>query len=290
MKRTITYLIVIFVVMATLLCLNGIPAFAEEILTGACGETLSWSLDLETETLTISGEGPMKDYTSGSTPWKQYANQIKTVVVQEGVTTIGCRAFSGLRVLTDVSLPQSLRSIGECGFINCTSLEQIRLNDGLQRLERGVFYGCSTLQILAIPDTVTYLGESLCDGCISLTQVTLGSGLQCIDQWAFATCENLAYNEFDNALYLGTADNPYFALISTKDDAITSCQIHDDAVLIAVNAFDYCQDLTQVIIGRNLAYLGDYAFSECYSLDSIVIPDSVTTIGEYAFYYCATYI
>ena len=104
-----------------------IPARAEEILSGTCGEKVTWALDKENHILTISGTGAMRDYTSGETPWKDYAADIQKLVVEEGINNLGCRVFAGLRNLTEVSLPETLVSIGDNAFNNCRSLVEIDL-------------------------------------------------------------------------------------------------------------------------------------------------------------------
>ena len=97
----------------------------------------------------------------------------------------------------------------------------------------------------------------------SITKVFVPESVTCIAASAFEGCSNIEYNEYDNAYYLGNATNPYVALISTKDDLITSCNINPN---------------TKIIV--------EYAFSNCISLTDIVIPDGVTSIGNYAFSHC----
>ena len=80
----------------------------------------------------------------------------------------------------------------------------------------------------------------------------------------FSGCDNLQYNEYSNALYLGNASNPYVALIKAKNTSITTCTINSNTKVIA-----------------------NYAFSNCSKLTSVTIPDSVTTIGSSAFSGCS---
>ena len=299
-----------------------LPARADETLTGSCGEGVIWTVDQENHVLTISGTGAMRDYPTGETPWKAYAADIQKLVVEEGVTALGCRAFSWLQNLTDVTLPETLVRIGEHAFNNCRSLTEIDLPENLQTIEDGAFYWCHNLASITIQDAVTRIGKSAFSGCYALAEVTLGSGLTAMGSWAFVECENLKYSEYDNALYLGTADNPYFLLVSAKNQEITSCSIHADTVLLAEEAFNYCNALTQITIGQKTAYVSSLSFLGCgnitgftvdgnnahycadaagvlYSKDmtrlimapakisgEYVVPEGVAVIGDYGFYGC----
>ena len=299
-----------------------IPARAEEILSGTCGEKVTWALDKENHILTISGTGAMRDYTSGETPWKDYAGDIQKLVVEEGINNLGCRVFAGLRNLTEVSLPETLVSIGDNAFNNCRSLVEIDLPENLQILDDGAFYWCHNLATITIPDTVTRIGERAFDGCYALADVTLGSGLAVMEKWVFVDCKSLKFSEYDNALYLGTADNPYFLLVSAGDQTIAACTIHEDTVILAEAAFEMCNNLTQVSIGEKVAHISPLTFlgsenitgfvvdenNEYYCSDAFgvlyskdmtrlilaprttsgdyTVPAGVIAIGDYAFYGC----
>jgi hypothetical protein len=142
-----------------------------------------------------------------------------------------------------------------------------------------------------------------------LCTVTLPNTLLAIEKDAFANCTNLAYNQYDNAYYLGTSDNPYYALIAAVDTNITSCIIHNDTQIIAHDAFSGCNNLTYNTYG-SAKYLGstsntyftliksdigtdeieghtkiiaDNAFAGHQYRKQIVIPDSVVLIGKRAF-------
>ena len=105
------------------------------------------------------------------------------------------------------------------------------------------------------------------------------------DDCEFNACKNLKYNEYDNAYYLGTADNPYFVLIKAKSTDITSCEINSQCQVIGYCAFSNCKTLTYISIPNSVKAIGSYAFSEA-GLKSIIIPNSVVSIGERAFIGC----
>ncbi len=96
------------------------PAASEVSLPNApCGDALAWSFDSASGALTVSGSGPMYDWASSEdVPWRAIRDQVTSVVVGEGVTAVGDRAFFGMRYLASVSLPSTVASIGEGAFGN----------------------------------------------------------------------------------------------------------------------------------------------------------------------------
>lgn len=91
---------------------------------------------------------------------------------------------------------------------------------------------------------------------------------------------------YDNALYLGSENNLYFALVEAVNQDITGCQINDKTKIICGRAFEGCTALISITIPGSVTSIGNGAFSDCKSLTSITIPDSVTSIGDYAFGSC----
>lgn len=110
---------------------------------GTCGDSLAWELNVDT--LTISGTGPMCNYSPYPhfiySPWYQYRTQIETIVVQEGVTSIGRSAFYNFPKVKSVILPNSVRIIEENAFSLCTSLEHMVLPSNLKIIGNDAFRG-----------------------------------------------------------------------------------------------------------------------------------------------------
>ncbi len=119
--------------------------------SGTCGAAghesdVTWSLDLCDSILTISGTGAMFNYTNtNNLPWVTYRDAIKTIIVEEGVTSIGSRAFGYSTNATSVSLPSSVTSIGDYAFIGCSSLQEITIPDTINALGINMLYACSSL-------------------------------------------------------------------------------------------------------------------------------------------------
>ena len=147
-----------------------------KVKSGTCGDSgsdLTWDLDYTTGTLTVSGTGNMANWgDTDAVPWYKAKESIKSVVIAEGVTSIGDRAFNGYSNLAKVTIAGTVETIGYWAFNNCTNLERIELPEGVTSLSGGVFYGCTGLKSVTIPGSVTSIGDNVFNGCTSLTEVT----------------------------------------------------------------------------------------------------------------------
>ena len=185
-------------------------------MTGVCGDDLRWTLSSD-GVLTITGTGAMYNYSGSSdnlSPWYSQRDRITAVEIGEGATTVGSSAFLYCRLLTDVSLPGTLKSIrssafSRCSvlpylvipdsvetiyssvFYDCAGLEHVQLPQGLTKLESETFRGCSSLLEVSIPTGVTKIGMRCFYGCSSLTEVSFPAALTRIEGAAFAECTSL---------------------------------------------------------------------------------------------------
>ena len=234
-----------------------ITASAEGETSNQCGENAFWSFDTATNTLTISGTGAMYNYYDDPQPWNDYRDNITSVVIENGITSIGSSAFDSCAKLTSVSIPDSVTSIGADAFYGCTSLESITIPDGVTSIGNYAFSDCTSLTSLTIPDSVTSIGEFAFVSCEGLKSVEIGSGVTSISECVFAHCKGLE-----------------------------SVEIGSNVESIGVNAFFDCTSLTSVTIPDSVTSIRGYAFNGCTSLESITIPDSVTSIGKEAFLNC----
>ncbi|MCI6832489.1 MAG: leucine-rich repeat protein, partial [Clostridiales bacterium] len=160
--------------------------------SGTCGTKLTWSFAVADGTLTISGEGAMDDYDSWSSrPWNDLGESITTVVVEDGVTTIGKNAFFALVQLKTAELGKDVTRIGARAFGNCNNLESINIPDGVTAIEGGAFANCSKLKELVLPDGVTRIGEAAFAECLNLESINIPDRVTAIEGGAFAYCIRL---------------------------------------------------------------------------------------------------
>lgn len=138
--------------------------------------TFSWTF--ADGVLTISGKGKMPDYdyynSESPVPWWEYTSDITTVVIEDGITTIGKHAFNVFHNLTSITIPNSVTSIGVFAFANCTNLESIIIPDSVTSIGNEVFVNCSNLTSITIPDSVTSIGFGAFSYCDSLTDIHFG--------------------------------------------------------------------------------------------------------------------
>ena len=148
-----------------------------------------------------------------------------------------------------------------------SSIKTVKIGDGVTSIGKRAFYYCRSLTSIEVPNSVTSIGDDAFDGC-----------------------SKLKYNEYDNAKYLGNAENPYHALIEAKNTYITHCTINDSTKVIGGGVFGGCRSLTSIEIPNSVISIGEWAFRNCSGLTSIEIPNSVTSIGDEAFYGCPLYV
>ena len=129
-----------------LIILTLLPMMAIADDSGSCGDNVTYTYNSTTKTLTIQGSGAMEDYSSySSVPWYSYRTNIKTVIIKEGVTSIGEDAFYRCSGLTSITIPNSVTSIGEDAFYRCSGLTSITIPNSVTSIGGGAFMGCSGL-------------------------------------------------------------------------------------------------------------------------------------------------
>ena len=321
MKKRIFSFVLAVLMIASLLPATALAA--DVVASGTCGaegngSNLTWTLDSE-GVLTISGSGDMYNYGSSdfSAPWDGSRSRVKSVVIADGVTSIGEYAFFYCESLTSVTIPDSVTSIGKYAFFCCTSLASVTIPDSVTSIGRFAFSNCTSLTSVTIPDSVTSIGEYAFYYCKSLTSMTIPDSVTSISSSTFASCTSLTSVTIPNSV---TSIGEY-AFYDCK--SLTSVTIPGSVTSIGLYAFASCTSLTGIWVaegnshyandasgvlfnkdkttlvqcpGAFAAYtipdsvtsIGDNTFDHCTSLTSVTIPDSVTSIGEWAFYWCTS--
>ena len=244
-------------------------------------DNLTWKL-YEDGTLNISGTGAMKDYShSESNQSPVFDNDIiKSVVIEDGVTSIGNSAFWSCGGLISVTIPDSVTSIGNFAFSGCVGLTNITIPNSVTCIGMKAFGGCSGLTSITIPNSVTSIDEGAFEFCSSLTSILLPDGITSIEVGAFVNCESLT----DLAIPDGVTSIGDWAFEDCSN--LTSITIPSSVTNIGIRAFDGCSNLTSITIPDGVTSIGDWAFYHCNSLTNITIPGSVTNIGHSTFFGC----
>jgi hypothetical protein len=296
-------------VLSMLLLTSVATGFAAGGTTGS----LIWTL--ENGTLTISGEGAMENFPNGA-PWYSNRASITTLVIGNGVTSIGLNAFYECSRLTSITLPASIVSFGMQAFYGCSSLTSFTVPAGLTSIEDNILGGCSSLSAIlvedgnthfsseegvlfnsdkttlsvfpggkgghyTIPGSVISIGNFAFNECSNLTSVTVGDKVESIGYAAFSDCIKLASIVIPESV----TSIEKFAFSDCIN--LASIVIPNSVTSMGECAFIRCNKLASVIIGNKVESMGEAVFYKCSSLASIVIPNSVTSMGDYAFTYCS---
>ena len=260
-KKSVSVLLALLMVFGMFTALPFTVSAAEsgEVVGASSGTTgdCTWTLD-DDGVLTISGNGAMGDYYdyySLSLPW---GTSVSSVIIENGVTSIGSFAFYYCTALTSVTIPDSVTSIGGSAFYYCTGLTDVTIGNSVTSI--GVSAFDNTAWYNNQPNGLVYAGKVAYrykGTMLPDTSVVIQDGTKGIAASAFSGCTEL-----------------------------TSVTIPDSVTSIGSSAFSGCTELTSVTIGNNVMTIGSSAFYNCTGLTSVTIPDSVTSIGDYAFCGC----
>lgn len=244
---------------------NPIPA-------NACGPNATWAFDSETGILRISGYGQMTDFSYHGLPWESIVNEIKSVVIEPGITSIGNYAFNNCSNLIDISIPEGIETIGLNAFADCVNLTRVTLPKSLSQVGEGAFYCCNSLQEVNISDLsawcrIDFPGHAANPAHIThklllngkeITDLVVPEDICHLGSYTFQGCSN-----------------------------IKSIILSDRLSSIGEGAFSSCAAVPSVDLPDSLETLGEFAFSECDSLTDISLPKGIAEIGDYAFFHCS---
>lgn len=285
--------------------------------SGVCGAdedhaNLTWVFDEATGTLTISGTGEMDNYTAPYhdpepvflladetsseneqdentgeedekdeylPPWEALKEDIFTVILEEGVTSLGSYAFYECTSLESIHLPESLTKLGEYAFSGCYQLNFVEIPSKITSIPEGIFEANEALSDISLPDTITEIGAKAFEYC-GFTQFNVPVSVKTIGEYAFYDClqmkEVFLPDDLEN---IGE-----WAFAST---GLIQIEIPQNITALK-RTFTDCEDLEQVTLPHGLITLGNETFWKCSSLNTVTLPDSVQEIGFHAFAECTS--
>lgn len=249
---------------------------------------------------------------------KYYLNdqEITTLEIPSGITSIGDGVFLSNKSLTNLTLSSKVSSIGISAFSYCDNLKDVRYyiyddlatyiqnghpdfyvggikyywNDqeittleiptSVTSIGNNAFYGCSGLTTLNLPSNVTSIGDRAFGGCSNLTSVDLPSSITKMGDFVFFYCEKLSNVNLPSDIT--TISTGAFGGCSS----LQNINLPSGVTTIGDNAFSDCSNLTNVILPSAFTAIGNVAFSGCSNLANVTLSSNITSIGTYAFQNC----
>lgn len=220
------------------------------------------------------------------------------------VTAIKDFAFAG-SALTSVTIPNTVETILNDAFANCTSLSNVSIGNSVTSIGKGTFYNCTSLTSITIPDSVAAIEFDTFSQCTNLSSVSLGNSINAIGYGAFYNCTSLAsivipnsvldiqYNAFYNCILL-SAVSIGNSVATIGDSAFYNCEsltsltIPNSVLTIGNSTFSECSGIVNVSVGNSVTDIGTGSFYNCLGLTSIVFPDSLISLGSTSFFACTS--
>ncbi|MBQ6765657.1 MAG: leucine-rich repeat protein [Paludibacteraceae bacterium] len=252
-----------------------------------------------------------------------YCSGLASILIHDGVGSIGESAFFECSSLTSIEIPSSVRYIGPKAFGSCSELSVItvdknntvydsrdncnaiietatnvlvsgckntKIPNSVTSIGKSAFIDCTEFSSIEIPNSVTSIGESAFKGCSGLTSIDIPSSVMSIGSTAFGLCTELNIITVDenNAIY-DSRDNCNAIIETATNVLISGCKntkIPNSVTSIGECAFYGCSGLTSLKVPNKVTEIGNDAFMDCSNLISIELPNSITAIGRYAFLRC----
>lgn len=331
MIRTATRWIIMTLVISIGLIIS---SFADDtIATGQCGadgSTITWTIKQEgsEKVLYVNGKGVIKDYGNHDYSFYVYKNMVSEdsdnyseditkIVIGEGITEIGERAFIRCPNVKSVVFPKSLTRIGIYAFRYDENIQELKLPENLALIEWGAFGNCSSLQDFTIPASVKRIDAYAFACCDSLREMEVPSTVAEVQGATFYQCLGLekvtvpnTWTEIPPCFLLGCTKLESFTIPEKvkvirmgafQESGLRSIEMPDSVEVIEnhptreqdqwasdvcrdnsgdVGAFWHCSTLKKVKFSKNLKAIGNRTFVGCTSLEEVELPANLTQLGD----------
>lgn len=190
--------------------------------------------------------------------------------IEQGTITIAGGAFSGCGKITEISFPDTLKSIGNSAFCDCVMLESAEIPDGVEEIGEFVFDGCTSLKTISVGSGTSVIGDGISHDCVSLEAISVSP-----ENSSYTSVEGVLMNKQKTDLICYPAQKP--------DESYT---VERGVSYINRYAFSNCAFLKEVIFENRAENIPEHCFENCISLESVILPSTLESIDNYAFYKC----
>lgn len=252
----------------------------EFIQNGSLTSQISWSYS-SSGVLSIKGIGATPDFEKGvDVPWKKKTNEIRSIEIENGITTLGVGLFYDLPKLEKVSLADSVTQIKADCFSGCDRLESVLLSENLTQIGDFAFSYCANLKSITFPDGLQSIGAGSFSYCINLSELTSGGSVCFVGKDAFLGTAWLN-NQTSNAVYLDTV----LVKILPQESESIQLDVPYGITYIAESAAKNLKSLHFINVPATLQSIGDRAF--CGSgIRCIRLNENLQTVGNDVFSDC----
>lgn len=251
---------------------------AEVVSTGQLGENVTYSLS-DDGTMVISGSGPMYEYCDKLIQYPETwpeVFELNSVVIEEGVTTVGNSLFSWRTTLKSVKLPSTITKIDTCAFAFCSQLTDINFPDGLQIIGDSSFNNCASLTTVVLPDSVKTIERSAFYNCTALRELKLPENIETLGLYCFQQC-----NALSGVTIPSSVKEMAYAFFCCN--GLKNVILEEGLVEIQTGTFANCSSLSYVKIPETVKFICGKSFANCKSLINVDIPAASEYIFSDAF-------
>ncbi len=252
-------LLTLMVSIIFIITFSNIYVSAETAESGTYGENITWEFNCSNGTLTISGTGDMSDNYNGY-PWYSLKENVKSVIIENGITSIGYRGFYYFDNMTRIEIPDSVTTIGGQAFDCCNRLTSVNIPEGVTTIKNAAFRNCYRMTEIIIADSVTTIEPYAFANCEVLCDIAFPKSISTIDEGVFSNCRG-----------------------------ITNIVLPQSVKIIKTSAFENCKSLKTITFPNELDELWPYVFKNCTSLETIYnLPWQIKWMAGYLFENCTS--
>lgn len=224
--------------------------------------------------------------------------------VPDSVISIRDKAFYNCTNLMNIEIPQGIKNIGNYAFYGCTNITNIKTSDSLENIGEYAFYGCTKLENILTLGKISNINNYAFYDCKNLRNIIIPNTVTNIGEYAFYGCENLteiiipdsvknmgnyAFYGCRNLVNVKISNNVPTINKGVFGDCVSlkNFQLSDGVINIGESSFFGCKSLTTLTISKNVKSIDWGAFANCDGIVTVVLPDSIEIISNSAFELCS---